>query len=114
MKPGDVALVGLPQSDGINKIRPAILLRKMPPFGDFLVCGISSKLHHEAEGFDEIISQSDSDFKQTGLAHTSLARLGFLTVIPTREIPGIIGAVSPSRYQRLVEKLSEYLIADLK
>ena len=41
MTEGDVVLTPLPQADGRTKPRPAILLRKMPPFGDWLVCGVS-------------------------------------------------------------------------
>jgi mRNA interferase MazF len=41
MKEGDVALTPLPQADGLIKNRPVILLREIPGFGNFLVCGIS-------------------------------------------------------------------------
>ena len=44
MKEGDVILVMLPQADGQQKRRPTVVLRVLPPFGDFLVCGISSQL----------------------------------------------------------------------
>jgi mRNA interferase MazF len=42
MKEGDIVLTPLPQSDGKEKPRPALILRKMPPFGDFLVSVCSS------------------------------------------------------------------------
>jgi len=48
MKEGDVVLTPLPQADGAMKNRPAIVLRVMPPFGDRLVCGVSSQLHQRA------------------------------------------------------------------
>ena len=38
MKEGDVVLTPLPRADGQIKNRPAIILREMPPHGDFLVC----------------------------------------------------------------------------
>ena len=43
MKEGDVLLTELPQADGARKLRPVLFLRRMPPFQDFLVCGISSQ-----------------------------------------------------------------------
>ncbi len=55
MTEGDIALTPLPQADGRAKPRPVILLRTMPPFGDWLVCGLSTQVHQEAVGFDEII-----------------------------------------------------------
>ena len=35
MKEGDVVIALLPQADGSLKRRPSIILRLMPPFGDF-------------------------------------------------------------------------------
>jgi mRNA-degrading endonuclease toxin of MazEF toxin-antitoxin module len=55
MKEGDVVLTPLPQADGQIKNRPAIILRGMPPYGDFLVCGVSTQLHQEVAGFDDPI-----------------------------------------------------------
>ena len=61
-----VALTPLPQADGRTKPRPAILLRQIPPFGDWLVCGVSTQLHHEVVGFDETIEPSHPDFLRSG------------------------------------------------
>lgn len=44
MREGDIVLTPIAQADGRVKNRPAVLLREMPPFGDFLVCGVSSQL----------------------------------------------------------------------
>jgi hypothetical protein len=55
MTEGDVVLTPLPQADGLVKNRPAVVLRAMPPQGDLLVCGVSTQLHHETPGFDEVI-----------------------------------------------------------
>ena len=43
MNEGDLALAPLPQADGQIKNRPVVLLWRLPPFGDFLVCGISTQ-----------------------------------------------------------------------
>jgi mRNA interferase MazF len=40
MKEGDILLTALKQSDGALKDRPVVFLRRMPPFQDFLVCGV--------------------------------------------------------------------------
>jgi len=50
---GDVVLTVLPQADGRLKNRPAAVLRRMPPFDDWLVCGITTQQQHGAEGFDD-------------------------------------------------------------
>lgn len=57
MNEGDLALAPLPQADGQIKNRPVFLLRRLPPFGDFLVCGISTQLQQRVAGFDEVITQ---------------------------------------------------------
>ncbi len=100
MNQGDVILTPVPQANGILKNRPAIFLREMPPYRDVLVCGISTQLHQEVKGFDEIVDQTDSDFAATGLRTTSLIRLGFLAVLPRSAVIGSIGMVSSERHKR--------------
>src|SRR5438309_1405045 len=78
MKEGDVALSPLPQADGQIKNRPVVLLRRMPGFGDWLVCGISTQIHQQAAGFDETIEESHADYRRSGLKAASVVRLGFL------------------------------------
>ena len=102
MTEGDVALTPLPQADGRTKLRPAILLRRMPPFGDWLICGVSTQLHHTVAGFDDTIEPSDPDFLVSGLKAASVIRLGFLAVLPSDHFLGIIGSVSRERHARLL------------
>lgn len=110
MKETDVVLALLPQSDGALKRRPALILREMPPFRDFLLCGISTQLHQQVKKFDEIISPNDNDFSASGLVAESLIRLGFLIVMSRKDIIGSIGSISKERHQRLLKNLSDYLI----
>jgi len=109
MTGGDVALTPLPQADGRTKPRPAILLRQMPPFGDWLVCGVSTQLHQEVAGFDETIGPSHPDFPRSGLKAPSLIRLGFLVVLPADRLLGILGSISSERHQRLLQRLGAFL-----
>ena len=99
----DVVLTPLPQADGLVKNRPAIILRGMPPRGDLLVCGVSTQLHHEVVGFDEVIRPGDVDFADSGLKAASLIRLGFLAVLPASSFTGAIGSISQERHRRLVD-----------
>lgn len=111
MKEGDVILTPVPQSDGAVKNRPAILLREMPPYKDFLICGVSTQTHQRVKDFDELVSPSDADFSSSGLRSESLVRLGFLAVIPSSRIVGSIGSVSTERHKRLLKTLSDYLVS---
>ncbi|NJL43560.1 MAG: transcriptional regulator [Pseudanabaena sp. SU_2_4] len=110
MKEGDVILTPILQADGKIKNRPTIILHELPPYKDFLVCGISTQLNQLVQGFDEIISPGDADFVSSGLRSESLIRLGFLAVLPRRSILGSIGSISPERHKRLLKTLSDYLI----
>lgn len=110
MKEGDVVLTPIPQADGIIKNRPAIILRRMPPYRDLLVCGVSTQLDKQVKGFDELILSTDDDFQASGLRTTSLVRLGFLAVLPNAQIIGTIGSVSSTRHQKLLKTLSDYLM----
>lgn len=109
MTEGDVALRPLPQADGRTKPRPVILLRQMPPFGDWLVYGVSTQLHQQVAGFDEIIEPSHSDFRRSGLKAPSLIRLGFLVVLPADRLLGVLGSISSERHQRLLQRLGAFL-----
>jgi len=109
MKEGDIVLALLPQTDERGKNRPAVVLRRMPGFGDLLVCGVSTQLRQRVADFDEIIEPSHPDFKTSGLKAPSLIRLGFLAVLPTKHFLGTIGSISGERHQRLLSRLSEHL-----
>ena len=102
MKEGDVVLTPLPQADGQIKNRPAIILREMPPYGDFLVCGVSAQLHQEVAGFDDPIRPGDAEFTTSGLKGPSLIRLGFLAVLPASSLLGTIGSIETVRHVRLL------------
>jgi mRNA interferase MazF len=109
MNEGDVVITPLPQADGQLKNRPAIVLRKMPPFGDLLVCGVSSQTHLAVKDFDEVIEPQQPDFPTSGPKTASVIRLGFLATLPTRSFVGRIGAISAERHGRLLTRLSDHL-----
>jgi len=109
MKEGDVLLAPLLQGDGTLKDRPALCLTRMPPFQDFLVCGISTQIQQAVPDFDETIAPADADFRTSGLKAASLIRLGYLAVLPRSEFKGRIGSVSAARRRRLLTRLSNFL-----
>jgi mRNA interferase MazF len=109
MTPGDILLAALPQAVAPAKVRPVLLLREMRPYGDLLVCGVTSKMHQEVIGFDERISANDKEFSATGLNSTSLIRLGYLSLVLPRDVAGVIGKISESRYSLLIKRLCHYL-----
>lgn len=80
-------MASLPQADGSTKLRPVLLLKELPGYKDFLVCGIYTQLRHLITGFDEMIEQTTENFNQTGLRQSSLIRLSFLAVIPNKTLP---------------------------
>lgn len=111
MKGGDVIVAPLPQADGVQKNRPALVLCAMRPYGDLLVCGISTQRHASVAEFDETITSADPDFPASGLATPSLIRLGFLSTISLAETKGRIGSVGTERHRRLLVRLADYLAA---
>jgi mRNA interferase MazF len=109
MNEGDIALAPLPQANGQIKNRPVVLLRRLPPFGDFLVCGISTQVHQRVAGFDETIAPGDKEFAASGLKAASVIRLGFLAVQPESALLGKIGVLSPECRHRLLSNLCRHL-----
>jgi mRNA interferase MazF len=111
MKEGDVILVSLLQADGLRKPRPAIILRILPPFDDYLVCGVSNQLRRQVRGLDAVIARTDSDFAGSGLQTDSLIRVGFLAVYAPPQVIGSIGEISSERHRRLLKQLAEFLVS---
>ncbi len=109
MNEGDIALAPLPQADGQIKNRPVVLLHRLPPFGDFLVCGVSTQFHQCVVNFDEVIAPSEAEFATSGLKAASLIRLGFLAVLPEATLMGRIGSISSTRRLRLLANLCRHL-----
>ena len=112
MKPGAVALARLQQADERAKLRPVIILNRMPPFDDYLVCALSSQLQHEAKGFDEVIGTDAGDYSQSGLKVASLVRLGMIATIPGSAIRGQLGSIDGDRLQRLRTRLADQIKAE--
>ena len=108
---GQIALFRFPQVDLLqSKLRPALLLGELPgPYGDWLICMVSSQLHQAIEGFDEIIAQDDADYGASGLKSASVIRIGRLAVIEGTALLGAIGTISQSRLQRVRQHLADWL-----
>lgn len=113
MEEGQIVLTTIPQ-DSLQKTRPVLLLRKLPGYGDFLVCAVSTQLHQFIPGFDLKIQESESLFKKSGLMQTSIVRLSALAVLPQHKIQGAIGKIPNSRLHELQKNLADYLTKNLK
>ena len=109
IEPGNIVLINMLQSDGNYKLRPALILKKLPKYNDLLVCGISSQLGQYIEGYDEILKEDSIDFIQTGLKKSSVIRLFFIAVVPNENISGSIGSISSSLHQDLLNRLARFL-----
>jgi mRNA interferase MazF len=58
---GQIVLFKFPQTDQtVGKLRPALVLRRLPgQFDDWLICMISSQLHQQTPGLDEVITPTN-------------------------------------------------------
>ena len=110
---GQIVLFAFPQPDQeAGKLRPALVLRALPgTHGDWLICMISSQLHHEVAHLDEVIRDSDPDFTQTGLKATSLIRVTRIAVVSSDLFKGSIGKVGDRRLERIRNRLADWLRA---
>ena len=109
MKEADIVLATIPQADGAIKTRPVLILRRLPKYNDFLVCGISSQINQYIAGFDEVIYSANHNFHSTGLRTDSVIRLSFLAVLHEKIIAGKIGEIDHSLHQTLLKRLSGYI-----
>ena len=108
---GQVVVFRFPQTDlEEGKLRPALLLGKLPGnYDDWLICMISSQTRQYVEGFDEIVRETDNDFRDSGLKITSVIRVGRLAVVSGEILIGAIGQVSRERLRRIKKHLSDWL-----
>ena len=108
---GQIIAFRFPQTDlKEGKLRPALLLGKLPgEYDDWLICMISSQTRQYITSFDEIIQDSDEDFKQSGLKVTSVIRVGRLAVVSGEILLGAIGEISGERLSRVKKNLSNWL-----
>lgn len=103
MEEGTIIRIALPQADGKDKVRPALLLKLIPPFSDLLICGLSTKLHNEIAGLDIRMDQNHPDFETTGLKYPSLIRSAYLFTLSQRRNEGAIGFVSKATFRQVLK-----------
>lgn len=83
-------LFRFPQTDlESGKLRPALVIGKLPGrFGDWLISMVSSQVHLQVPGFDDVIRETDADYAASGLKAASLVRVGRLAVAEERVFLG--------------------------
>jgi mRNA interferase MazF len=110
-KSGQIVLFPFPHTTlASGKTRPALLLGKLPgPYGDWLICMISSQMYHYIKDFDEIVTPGDSDFANSGLKTSSIIRVGRLAVVEETSLLGAVGEIDEKRLKRIKKSLSDWL-----
>jgi mRNA interferase MazF len=107
---GQIILFRFPQTDlEAGKLRPALLLGKLPGDYDWLICIISSQTRHHIPQFDELIQEQGSDFAQCGLKTASVIRIGRLAVVEGSILLGAVGQLSPERLERIKNHLAAWI-----
>ena len=109
---GQIVLFRFPQADQQSgKLRPALVVRKLPGWhDDWLICMISSQTHQSITGFDEIVQENDDDFGESGVKVTSVIRVGRLAVVSGEILIGAIGQISSERLSRVKKHLADWLV----
>ena len=108
---GDIVLFRFPQTDlESGKLRPALLLRKIPnEYGDWLVCMISTQVHQRIEELELIIADTDPDFPNTGLKKSSLIRVSRIAVVDESIFEGKLGSLSEEAFREIRKRLASWI-----
>lgn len=108
---GQIAVFAFPQTDQrIGKLRPALVLRKLPDkYDDWLICMVSTQLSNVLSGFDEVITDKDPGFPQSGLKVSSLIRISRLAVVSGDVLLGSIGNISAERLHVIKTRISQWI-----
>src|SRR4051794_1977719 len=109
MEAGEIVKITMQQADQKIKSRPGILLKEVSPFNDWLICGISSKLHTLNKELDIVLDKEHSDFQQTNLLYPAIIRVGYLATFPEAMIEGVVGSISQKTLKQLKQNLVTFL-----
>ena len=108
---GDIFLFKFPLTNqSTGKHRPAVLLKKIPgQISDWLVCMVSSRLHHEVQGVDMVVWVDEEIFAQTGFRKDSLIRVTRLAVVDEAILETKIGNLPQDVLFSLKGRLAAWL-----
>ena len=111
---GDIVLFRFPQTDlDSGKLRPALLLRKIPnEYGDWLVCMISSQVHHRIEELELIVTDTDPGFSDTGLKRSSLVRVSRIAVVDESIFEGKLGSLPEKTFKEIKKRLASWIAGE--
>jgi mRNA interferase MazF len=109
MKAGDICKVALIQPDGSIKDRPVLLIKEVPPLGDWIVATITSQQRNRVEGLDVLIKDSHPGFRTTGLTKSSLLKLGMLNTMNKGMIKGKIGELPIGMIDEVLRNIISFL-----
>jgi mRNA interferase MazF len=108
---GDILLFRFPQSDlGTGKLRPALAIKRIQgDFDDWLVCMISTQIHHQIQDLEIVLSESTSGFLETGLKKESLIRTSRLAVVQSSIFTGKLGRLSIDTFEDVRSRLAHWI-----
>lgn len=108
---GTIALMPFTYTDLSNsKMRPVLLLRRLEhTHDDWLVCMVSSRLHHAQSGLDWVLTRDEEEFSATGLKVASVFRISRIAVLDGALLAGQLGAVSEERLDDFRHRLSRWI-----
>ncbi len=111
IREGLIVLFRFPLSDlSAGKLRPALVLRRCPgPHDDWLICMISTQLHQEVTGMDEVIRQTDPDFTGSGLKVASVVRITRIAIISSDSLCGAIGKLPGKRLDIIRKRIAMWI-----
>lgn len=111
MKPGDIVLLRFSQADlSTGKLRPPLVVALAPGrHPDVLLALITSKTYQEIPDFDEVVTNNDADFAESGLKVHSVIRLARLVSVEESVINARLGEISAERLRRIKKRLVDWL-----
>lgn len=102
--------VAMPQADGENKPRPAVLIKCFPPDQDWLMLGISGSLGRAVPGFDVVIDHAHPSFATARLSYPGVIRLAHAHILSEEEVEGIMGKVDAATLALLKKRFADHIL----
>ena len=71
---------------------------------------ISTRIHQQVAGVDEVVAETDPEFHAMGLRKLSVIRVTRLAVVAAEILHGSVGQLSPARLQSIRTRLSNWIL----
>ena len=109
MEVGTVVKAVFPQADRQIKVRPAVIIKFVPPYNDCMICAVSTQTGLLIPELNIMLDKNSYEFTTSGLLRESIIRVGMVATVPDTLLLGAIGKISQATCEKIIFQLKKFL-----